>query len=167
MDRAKEQQRIAFVDGPIEGVVLRPLEFRRDGRGWLVELFRGDELPEGMLPAMAYVSETLPGVVRGPHEHREQDDLFGFIGPGDFILYAWDARPDSPTFGRRMKLMVGAASPHCVVVPHGVVHAYRNCGDVAGWVFNAPNRLYAGKGRAEAVDEIRHETRPDNPFVID
>ena len=76
----------------MSGVTVRPLARHRDGRGWLIELFRCDELPEGYRPAMAYVSETLPGVVRGPHEHVEQADLFAFLGPGDFELHLWDRR---------------------------------------------------------------------------
>ncbi len=54
-----------------EGVHLRELDRHRDGRGWLIELFRHDELDEAHWPAMAYVSGTLPGVVRGPREHVE------------------------------------------------------------------------------------------------
>ena len=156
-----------FTDGPIDGVLLRPLKKLADARGWLVELFRGDELPAECLPAMAYVSETLPGVARGPHEHVEQTDCFSFVGPGEFTLYLWDARPVSPTFGRRMKLVVGAGNPQTVVVPPGVVHAYKNTGDIAGWVFNAPNRLFAGAGRRGPIDEIRHEDRAESLFVLD
>ena len=33
-----------YVDGEIEGVDLRPLKRFLDQRGWLVELFRHDEL---------------------------------------------------------------------------------------------------------------------------
>lgn len=156
-----------FTDGPIDGVLLRPLKKLADARGWLVELYRGDELPADCLPAMAYVSETLPGVARGPHEHVEQTDCFAFVGPGEFTLYLWDARLTSPTCGRRMKLVVGAGNPQTVVVPPGVIHAYKNTGQVAGWVFNAPNRLFAGPGRCGPIDEIRHEDRAESPFVMD
>jgi dTDP-4-dehydrorhamnose 3,5-epimerase len=155
-----------YCDGPIDGVLLRPLKKLADARGWLVELYRSDELPADCLPAMAYVSETLPGVVRGPHEHAAQTDCFAFVGPGEFTLYLWDARRDSPTFGRRMKVIVGADNPQTVLVPPGVVHAYKNTGVVPGWVFNAPNRLYAGEGKRGPVDEIRHEDRADSPFVM-
>jgi dTDP-4-dehydrorhamnose 3,5-epimerase len=47
------------------------------------------------------------------------------------------------------------------------VHAYKNTGNVPGWVFNAANRLYRGEGRGGPVDEIRHEDRPDSPYLID
>ena len=156
-----------FSEGAIDGVVITPLPEHADDRGWLVELFRRDEFPAKSLPAMAYVSETRPGVARGPHEHVNQSDCFAFIGPGRFRLYLWDARPDSATHGRRLTLDVGEDNPARVIVPAGVVHAYRNVGDSPGWVFNAPNQLYAGEARREPVDEIRHEDQPDSPYQLD
>lgn len=150
----------------IDGVTCRALGRHGDARGWLVELFRADELDPGILPAMAYVSQTLPGVSRGPHEHVDQTDYFAFIGPGDFELFLWDARQGAPTFGTCTRTVCGQSNPCAVTIPPGVVHAYRNCGGGPGWVFNAPNRLYAGPGKTQPVDEIRHEHDPDSPFRI-
>ena len=157
----------AFRDGPIDGVRFKPLSPHQDHRGWLIELYREDELPPNERPMMAYVSETLPGVARGPHEHVDQTDYFAFVGPGEFLLYLWDARPDSPTRGHRMKVAVGQSNRQCVIVPPGVVHAYKNIGAVAGWVFNAPNRLYAGPDKRGPVDEIRHEDQAESPYRLD
>nr|MCR5164579.1 dTDP-4-dehydrorhamnose 3,5-epimerase family protein [Thermoguttaceae bacterium] len=98
-------------ESTIEGVSITPLKKYTDHRGWLSEIYRDDELPEGIRPAMSYVSETLPGVARGPHEHRTQTDIFVFLGPGMFRLYLWDARKDSPTFGVKMTLDVGVENP--------------------------------------------------------
>jgi dTDP-4-dehydrorhamnose 3,5-epimerase len=156
-----------FIDGPIQGVVIRQLNAYRDRRGWLTELYREDELPAERHPVMVYVSETLPGIARGPHEHVNQTDYFSFFGPGEFMLYLWDSRPDSPTFGRRMKTAVGESNKQCVIIPPGVVHAYRNIGEKPGWVFNAPNRLYAGAGKKEQVDEIRHEDKAETVYRLD
>ncbi len=153
-----------FEDGAVDGVVVWPLKAICDHRGWLVELFRSDELPADNLPAMAYLSETLPGVLRGPHQHEDQDDLFLFFGPGDFELFCWDIRPSSPSQGKRQRLSAGASNPSRILVPKGVVHAYRNVSSVPGWVLNAPNRLYRGRNRSEPVDEIRYEQSPDHPF---
>jgi dTDP-4-dehydrorhamnose 3,5-epimerase len=160
-------EKLVFREGPIEGVIVQPLKRFEDARGWLIELYREDELDSACRPAMAYVSQTFPGVIRGPHEHREQTDCFAFVGPGDFKLYLWDARPESPTSGHRQSMLVGAQNRVLISVPPGVVHAYRNVSAVPGWVFNAPNRLYAGPDKLAPVDEIRHEDRPDSPFVID
>ena len=156
-----------FQDGPIDGVVFRSLATHADGRGWLCELFRCDQLDSQLHPQMAYVSETLPGVVRGPHEHVEQTDCFSFVGPGRFKLYLWDSRPDSPTYGNKHVVEVGEQNMQNVIIPPGVVHAYKNTGTVPAWVFNAPNRLYAGEGKREPVDEIRHEDVKNSKYVID
>lgn len=156
-----------FEPGEIDGVVFKPLKRFMDARGWLVELYRQDELKSDDWPRMGYVSETLPGVARGPHEHADQSDYFAFLGPGDFKLYLWDARLDSATYGRRQSIVVGRSNMQAVLIPPGVVHAYRNVSDCPGWVFNCPNRLYAGEGRREPVDEIRHEDVLGSPFVLD
>jgi dTDP-glucose 4,6-dehydratase len=151
----------------ISGVEFRPLRAYTDARGWLMELFRHDELVADLHPAMAYISETLPGVARGPHEHVAQTDLFAFFGPGDFRITLWDARKNSPTHGAKIERIVGASNPTAVIVPPGVVHAYQNISDQPAWVFNAPNQLYAGWGKQETVDEIRHENDADSRYRLD
>jgi dTDP-4-dehydrorhamnose 3,5-epimerase len=157
----------SFKRGAIRGVVVRDLKKYVDDRGWLAELFREDELEEEYWPAMAYTSATLPGVQRGPHEHTDQADYFCFIGPSNFKLRMWDNRPTSETYGCVMTVYAGEDAPKSVVVPKGVVHAYRNVGAAVGIVVNLPNRLYMGEKRREAVDEIRHEDDPDTAYRLD
>ena len=156
-----------FHTGIVQDVLWKPLTIYRDGRGWLCEMFRDDELAGEFRPVMAYASVTEVGVTRGPHEHVEQADFFCFFGPSNFKLYLWDTRPASPTCGVFQAEVIGEDRPMAVVVPAGVVHAYRNVGSVPGLVFNAPNRLYKGRGRTEPVDEIRHEERADSPFRLE
>ncbi|HKA07520.1 MAG TPA: dTDP-4-dehydrorhamnose 3,5-epimerase family protein [Gemmataceae bacterium] len=158
---------MTFRDGPIDGVIWKPLTFFRDQRGWLCEFYRHDELPAESHPVMAYMSMTQPGVARGPHEHVDQADYFCFIGPSDFKVYLWDARPKSRTYGNRQVRVAGEAAPFGLVVPAGVVHAYKNVGQGPGIVFNAANRLYKGWGRTESVDEIRHEEKEGSPYRLD
>lgn len=156
-----------FQEGSIEGVEFRPLKQFTDDRGWLIELYREDELDEPLHPVMAYISETLPGIARGPHEHVDQTDYFAFVGPGDFKLYLWDSREKSVSYGHRTTMVVGESNRQSVVIPPGVVHAYKNIGDHPGWVFNGPNRLYAGQQKKGPVDEIRHEDEENSPFQLD
>ena len=153
--------------GPIHDVAWIPLKFFTDPRGWLVELFRNDLVPPQFHPVMAYVSMTQPGVARGPHEHVEQADLFVFIGPSTFELRLWDNRAGSETYWNRMVVRAGEGEPKSVIVPKGVVHAYRNVSGQSGLVINCPNRLYMGEGRREPVDEIRHEDDPETVFRMD
>ena len=63
-------QKPEYVNGDIEGVVIRPLRQFNDNRGWLVEIFRHDELVQDRWPTMMYVSSTLPGVARSPRACR-------------------------------------------------------------------------------------------------
>jgi dTDP-4-dehydrorhamnose 3,5-epimerase len=156
-----------FVAGEIEGVVVRELHRFNDERGWLSELFRQDEIDPEVFPAMTYISSTIPGVTRGPHEHHDQADFFCFIGPSNFKLRMWDNRSDSPSYRNMMTLIAGEDQPNSVLIPKGVVHAYQNVGTTPGIVINCPNRLYRGKHRQEAIDEIRHEDDPDTIFRMD
>ena len=142
------------VEKELPGVIVRPMRKFADSRGWLTELFRDDELPEGFKPTMGYVSMTHAGVARGPHEHVEQSDGFAFLS-GKFEITLWENRPGK---GRVKHVLYGGEeNPVFLVVPPGVVHAYRNVGDGDAVVFNFPDRLYAGWGKKEPVDEIRHE----------
>jgi dTDP-4-dehydrorhamnose 3,5-epimerase len=152
---------------PISGVLWMPLRKHPDARGWLCELFRHDEMPAEFHPAMAYLSVTESGVARGPHEHVDQADCFSFLGPSNFKVYLWDNRPASISHGRFLAVVVGASKPMAVIIPPGVVHAYRNVGNEPGLVINCPNRLYKGPGHKEAVDEIRHEDDPASLFQLD
>ena len=158
---------MAFRTGQINNVVVKELSKFKDQRGWLVELFREDGIERQFLPVMSYISETMPGVARGPHEHNDQADLFCFLGPSTFRIFLWDARKDSATFGYKMVFDAGQEQPKSVIIPAGVVHAYKNVGTIPGWVVNLPNRLYGGKGRNEQVDEIRHENDPNTIYTLD
>lgn len=149
----------------INDVVITPLKPYDDPRGWLLELYRKDELAAPYHPAMAYVSLTRPGITRGPHEHIDQADLFAFVC-GAFRLTLWDNRPASPTFATKLVIEGGERYPCSVLVPPGVVHAYRNIGESDATVLNFPNRLYRGAGRVEAVDEIRHEDDVEGMFRV-
>jgi dTDP-4-dehydrorhamnose 3,5-epimerase len=145
----------------MDGLEVRELSIYEDHRGWVGEIIRADEIT--LKPLMAYVSMTNPGVIRGPHEHREQTDYFCFIGR--FRLYLWDNRETSSTY-KEHKTIDTSDIPTIAVVPPGIVHAYKNISTSNGFVINLPDRLYRGQGRAEAVDEIRYENDLSSPFRI-
>lgn len=156
-----------FNEGPIEGVEIRSLKRFSDERGWLMEVYRDDEVASEYRPAMTYLSLTRPGIARGPHEHIDQADYFCFAGPSDFKVYLWDNRPESKTYRNRMTIVGGQTDPIVVIVPKKVVHAYKNVGDEEGLVINCPNRLFKGEGKKEPVDEVRYENDPSSPYRLD
>ncbi|HDY71797.1 MAG TPA: dTDP-4-dehydrorhamnose 3,5-epimerase [Nitrospirae bacterium] len=146
----------------VEGLEIRELTVHEDQRGWLVEILRDDE--SDYTPVMSYLSMTRSGLLRGPHEHREQTDCFCFVG--NFRLYVWDNRKDSSTYLEK-KVIDTKGIPTMAIVPAGIVHAYKNIGSSDGLVINMPDRLFMGEGKAEPVDEIRHEDDPSSPFQIE
>jgi len=148
----------------LEGVFIKNLDKYTDERGWLAEIYRRDELE--IIPAMGYVSLTKPGVIRGPHEHAFQSDVFVFLGPGDFELHLWDRRAGSLTYGESERILVGEDNPMLVVVPPGVVHGYKCISETAALCLNFPDKLYKGEGKREEVDEIRWEKEVDSPYKI-
>jgi dTDP-4-dehydrorhamnose 3,5-epimerase len=148
----------------IKDVVIKQLTKRDDERGWLTEIFRSDD--DNYTPAMSYVSFTKLNIIRGPHEHLTQSDFFVFVGPGDFELYLWDNRKNSPTFENHMTIVVGESNKASVIVPPGVVHGYKCISKEGAISINLPDKLYAGVGKKEVVDEIRHENDKNSKFKI-
>ena len=158
---------VKFKISEIKGVAVKYIEKHVDERGWLAELYRSDDLDESVFPQMSYISLTMPKVQRGPHEHAYQTDYFCFIGPSDFKIILWDNRTDSPTYMNKMILFLGENKPSALIVPPGVVHAYKNVGGKNGLVINAANKLFAGKNKKEPVDEIRYESDPETIFIFE
>lgn len=163
----KQEQATRFKRGQIRDVIVKDVRKFVDERGWLAELFRHDELEGEYYPTMGYISSTEPGMQRGPHEHVEQADLFVFLGPSNFKMRLWDNRAESETYNQVMTLYVGADNPKSVLVPKGIVHAYRNVGSTAGIIINCPNRLYMGEVRHAEIDEIRHEDDPATVYRME
>ena len=156
-----------YKKGEIKGVIIEKLNKFYDERGFLAETFRIDNLPKEIRPMMSYVSYTKPGITRGPHEHKEQTDIFCFMGPGNFRIKLWDNRKESKTYRCCMEIVGGKDNPIRVIVPPGVVHGYKNIyPEVDGMVINYPDKLYRGLDKKEEVDEIRHEDKEDE-FYLD
>jgi len=130
--------------GPIHDAIWVPLKFYHDSRGWLVELFRN----------RPHRSEVSPGDgVCVPDEARRRPRAARAHRPGGLLLLhravhvsrlSLGCPKDSPTFGKKEVRDVGENMPYALIVPAGVVHAYKNVGDKDGLVFNAANRLTRG-----------------------
>ena len=148
----------------INGVAIKKIEKFSDDRGWLAEIFRNDEID--FQPAMEYISQTKPEVVRGPHEHIKQSDYFIFLF-GTFRVYLWDNRIGAANYRQLETIDVGQDNPCAILVPPGVVHAYKCISAEPGLVINMPDKLYRGQNKHEDVDEVRWESMSDSPFIVD
>lgn len=148
----------------IKDVIIKKLNKYTDERGWLMEIYREDE--DMYKPRMSYVSVTKPGVVRGPHEHKDQTDCFVFPGPGTFELHLWDRREASESYEQYLKLELGQDNPTMVIVPPGVVHGYKCISGTPAFCINLPDKLYKGENKQEEIDEIRWEEDKNSPYKI-
>lgn len=139
-----------------------PLKWHTDPRGALIELWRGSweyNNTDDSGVGQAYVSTTLPGVVKGWHCHLKQTDRF-FCVRGKIMLVTWDAREafmnDGPLFTFETKVLEATRSPETVCIPPGVVHGWKALGNEEAWVLNLVSHEYDGTDEWRA-DPHSHE----------
>jgi len=104
----------------IEGVEIKQLTKHADERGSLMELLRCDDAIFRKF-GQAYVSLNYPGVVRGWHYHKKQDDHLAVVkGMAKVALY--DAREGSSTQGEVDEFFLGEQNNILLKIPVGVMH---------------------------------------------
>ncbi len=135
----------------IADVIVRPLTWHNDQRGSLAELVRADD-PELMRAPLGqvYVTTLYPGVVKAWHKHEHQWDRMTCL-VGRVLLGLVDDRPESPTFGSSMRIMLGNRNFSLVMFPPGIWHGLKNIGGTEAMVCNVVSTPYD----PENPDEIR------------
>jgi dTDP-4-dehydrorhamnose 3,5-epimerase len=106
----------------IEGVVFKELVTHTDERGFFREIIRrtDDFFAEGF----GQWSHSLmhPGTAKAWHVHYKQTDWW-YVAVGTLKVALYDTRPDSPTHGELMELLLGSHELAQVVkIPPGVAH---------------------------------------------
>jgi dTDP-4-dehydrorhamnose 3,5-epimerase len=146
----------------IEGVVIKPQRVVPDERGFLMEMLRSDdEVFEKF--GQAYITTTYPGVVKGWHMHRVQDDNVVCVR-GMIKLGLYDGRDGSPTKGEVMEIFLGEQRPVLVHIPHEIYHGWKCISEYQAYIVNMPTELYD----YDQPDEHRvpYDT-PDIPYDWD
>lgn len=124
----------------IDGVKTKQLRVIPDERGYLMEMLRCDD--EMFLKfGQVYLTVVYPGVVKGWHYHKVQDDIFIVI-KGMIKLVLYDQRIDSITFGLINEFFIGEHNPTLVTIPAGVVHGFKGNGVEPGYLINLPTEPY-------------------------
>lgn len=133
-------------------VVIEKLKVFSDNRGWLTELWRGDDSATCVNPpAMSYFSKTNPFVMRGPHLHSSQTDLF--VTMNETMLYRFVC---SKT-GELHTFLTDKDNSYRISVAPGIIHSYINLNNESSITGNFPDALFMGWEKKEPIDEIRHE----------
>jgi dTDP-4-dehydrorhamnose 3,5-epimerase len=130
------------------------VELRRfdDERGWLVEVYRDDWLPQPR-PVQWMVVACGPSALRGMHVHPRQDDYLALAG-GSVWLGLYDVRRNSPTADTGAMLELGTAFPCAVTIPRGVAHAFLSV---------VPATLLVGVNRGYELGVEQFGCRWDDP----
>lgn len=124
----------------IEGVAVKPLRVIPDERGWLMEILRRDD-PFFSQFGQVYLTVVYPGVVKGWHWHKKQDDHFCVVrGMAKIVLY--DRREGSPTHGLVNEFFLGERNPSLVVIPRGVLHGMKGTGTEPAFLINTVTEPY-------------------------
>jgi len=106
----------------IDGVILRPLEPQRDGRGELVELCRHVWV-EPEVPVQWNLVVNSARVLRGIHWHEHHTDHIAPVFGGLHAALV-DLRPGSPTELVSEVVELDAREPALVTIPAGVGHGF-------------------------------------------
>jgi dTDP-4-dehydrorhamnose 3,5-epimerase len=128
------------VDNQIDGVELRRLEMKADGRGNLVVLM-SDRFGDKYQTPHVYLVTAAARSVRAWVYHKRQSDRLAYVR-GRIRVVLYDLRPDSRTYGAVNVLDVGEANKVLLTIPPFVVHGVQNLGDEDTFFVNMPTRAY-------------------------
>jgi dTDP-4-dehydrorhamnose 3,5-epimerase len=128
----------------IDGVRIEPFSVYPDDRGYFLEVQRmGAGIAAGFPAATTQVSAALSyaGTIKAFHFHLHQTDLWT-PATGMMQVALVDLRLDSPTFGRRNTMYVGAMRPWRILIPPGVGHGYKVIGPGEAMLVYLTDRFY-------------------------
>lgn len=137
----------------IDGVEVLERTIFYDQRGFLIETFSKSKEKDPSV--YGYCSLTQPGLARDEdrfHFHQLQKDRFTIVF-GTMWILLYDARPQSPTFGKLEVVEAKGGDPTIrestkvpvctITIPEGVYHGVRNPGPSWAVLINHPTREYS------------------------
>jgi UDP-2-acetamido-2,6-beta-L-arabino-hexul-4-ose reductase len=107
----------------IEGVLVYPLDIKRDERGWLAEILRPERRQGKEEFAQIYITVANPGKTKGEHYHQRKVEWFCVLS-GEAMLFLKDTRT-----GEKQRFPMGEKNMVAVRIPPYVAHAITNTGN--------------------------------------
>jgi dTDP-4-dehydrorhamnose 3,5-epimerase len=116
-----------FVETSLAGVLIVEPRVFRDGRGFFLESYRGDEFAKRAIPPFVQDnhSGSVARTIRGLHLQlrRPQGKLIRVI-EGEILDVAADVRRGSATFGQWVAVNLSAANFRECYIPPGFAHGF-------------------------------------------
>jgi dTDP-4-dehydrorhamnose 3,5-epimerase len=130
-----------FLQPLIDGVRLKEVRHVPKENGHLTEIWRQEWALDTAPVDQVFQVLLKPGGVSAWHTHKMTiDRLFASHGLVKVVLY--DARKDSPTFGKLNIFRIGTVRPTLVIVPPGVWHGVENISSEPALILNLVDRAY-------------------------
>jgi dTDP-4-dehydrorhamnose 3,5-epimerase len=126
---------------PIAGVHVREVLHVPRDHGIITEIYRPEWDPTGLPVVHAYQSRLFPGAIGAWSCHAVNIDRL-FVNQSLVKVVLYDARKDSPTYGRINEFHIGDPRPTFMVLPPGVWHGLQNLGPIDALVINFPSNAY-------------------------
>lgn len=141
----------------INGISTIPLKKVVNDRGHLLEIEREDD-PHYPGFGQAYITCTLPGVVKAWYRHHKQVDQIALV-KGELLVALYDSRKDSSTRNNLMEIRTSEQSPLLIQIPPGVWHGFKPLGNEPAYLLHLNSVAY----NFEQTDEDR--LPPDTPLI--
>ena len=116
----------------INGVVIAKPQTFQDDRGFFVETWRQEWVPESKPMIQSNRADRAKGTLVGLHYHLNQSDYW-YVSHGLAQVVLHDLRQNSPTQGATQSLHLGAVSEKeqkGVYIPPGVAHGFAAITDI-------------------------------------
>jgi dTDP-4-dehydrorhamnose 3,5-epimerase len=141
----------------VEGVRVVSLARVVNERGHLLEVQRNDD---DHFPGFgqAYITCTLPGVVKAWYRHARQFDQIALVS-GGVLVALYDDREGSASCGRLMAFELGEERPALVQIPPGVWHGFKSLGPAPLYLLHLKTLAHD----RTHPDEVR--LPPDSPAI--
>ena len=130
-----------------EGVWIFEPKIWNDQRGYFIESFNADGLPEE-LKSIQFVQDneakSTRGVLRGLHYQLPpfaQSKLVRCV-VGEVLDVIVDVRPNSATYGKHLSVILNEINKKQLFVPHGFAHGYAVLSDTAIFAYKC-DQYYA------------------------
>jgi dTDP-4-dehydrorhamnose 3,5-epimerase len=134
-----------FIATPISGCFIIEPKVILDARGYFMESFNEKSFQEGVAQGVHFVQDnqsfSSKGVLRGLHYqtgNHGQAKLVRVLS-GEVLDVAVDIRPNSPTFGQHVSVLLSAENQKQFFVPRGFAHGFLVLSDTATFFYKCDN----------------------------
>lgn len=118
----------------IDGVQIVPLKKFTDARGKVMHMLRVDA-PHFLAFGEIYFSLVNPGAIKAWHFHHRMSLNYA-VPSGEITFVLYDAREQSPSYGKVQVIPLGEENYNLVIVPPGIWNGFACVGDRPALVAN-------------------------------